>query len=679
MNLTRIFSCKLGLVVAAATLAVAVPAQAAPQWLGAQTLSPVGQDASAQQTAFDPGGDAVVVWRASGAHPTIEAAVRPAGGIFDAPQTISDPAAYSGSPDVAIDDQGDAVAVWLHFDGASLRVQAAYRPAGGSYGAPQTLSPAGYQAATPRVAMDGAGDAAIVWSISSGLSSEIQSAQAAPGGVFQAAVALSGFTSLASVPQVALDSHGDTLAVWDGWDGANIRIQEALRPAGGSFGTPQSLSPVGYNADAPQVAFDAGGDALAVWRFDGSPASTIQGAYRPSGGDFGFDQAVSTPSTYPAQVPQVAFDGQSEGVVVWQQDDGTYPRVYASVRSAGPSGTFSTPSTLDPGGQEALEPRIAGDGLSATVVSWKTFNGATNSTQAAVRAAAGSFGAATTVSAAAPQEGVPAVGVDAQGNGIAVWSRANGANYLLEASGYDGAGPLLRGPLLPSQGLVGQQLQFFQAPLDVWTPVLSEGFFFGDGGSASGVGATHAYSAPGSYLVSATASDVLGNVTTVTRTVTIALPPASVQSTAPAPASCSLSASRDQQLLGKGVVALQVSCSAALEGTLGGHLTVEVPRAHPRVHSRRRSADQGSVLSYTLRGLQSQLPDGRTEVHLTLSVHSRGEVLGALAHHRQVGLYLTLVGATSPSVRTQAHVEGIALVSHPRARRSSRGAPHQGH
>ncbi len=671
MNITRIFNRRLGLAAAAAVLAGAVPAQAAPQWLGAQTLSPSGQDASAQQVAFDPGGDAVVVWRASGAQPTIEAAARPAGGIFSAPQTLSDPSAYSESPDVAIDNQGDAVAVWLHFDGSNLRVQAAYRPAGGSFGASQTLSPAGYQAAMPRVAMDGAGDASIVWSISSGLSSEIQSAQAAPGGVFQTPVALTGFTSVASVPQVALDSHGDTLAVWDGWDGANIRIQDALRPAGGSFDAPQFLSPSGYNADVPQVAFDAGGDALAVWRFDGSPASTIQGAYRPAGGGFGFAQTVSTPSAYPAQVPQVAFDGQSEGVVAWQQDDGTDPRVYASVRSAGDGGTFSATSTLDPGGEEALEPRIAGDGLSATIVSWKTFNGATNSTQAAVRAAGGSFGAATTVSAAAPQEGVPDVGVDAQGNGIAVWSRANGANYLLEAAGYDGAGPLLRGLSLPSQGLVGQQLQFFQAPLDVWTPVLSEGFAFGDGGSASGVNATHAYSAPGSYLVSATATDVLGNVTTVTQAVTITRPVA--QATAPAPATCSLAAPRVQKLLGKGAVTLEVSCNVALEGTLGGDLTVVLPRAHAhrRGHGRGRGASRGSVLSYALGSLRSLLPAGRTEVHLMLSARSREAVLGALADHRQVGLYLTLVGATSPRVHAQAHVESIALVTSRHARRSS--------
>lgn len=510
---------------AIATLAVAAPANAAPQWLAPQTVSQPGQDASQQRVAFDQSGDATAVWQsAGGPNPVIMAAERPASGAFSAPQTLSDPSAYSTSPDVAGDAQGDAVAVWLHFEGAHARVQAAYRPAGGSFGAPQTLSAAGYEAREPRVAMNGAGEAVIVWSLASGLTEEVQAASAAPGGVFGEPADLTSFTTVASVPQVALDSHGDAIAVWDGSDGANIRIEDALRPAGGSFGSPQFLSPAGYNADTPQIAFDATGDALAVWRFDGSPASTVQGDYRAAGGEFGAPQTVSTPSPQPAQAPQVAFDGQGDGVVTWQQSDGTELRVDASVRSPGGAGTFAAPGTLDPGGEEAYEPRIAGDGLSGTIVTWKTFNGITSSAQAAVRPAGGSFAPAVTVSPSGPQEGTPAVGIDAQGNGIAVWSRANGSNYLLEAAGYDGAGPLLRGLTLPSQGTVGQPLQFFQAPLDVWSPVLSEGFSFGDGASANGVSTTHAYAAAGTYQVTATATDVLGNVTTVTRTVTIDAP-----------------------------------------------------------------------------------------------------------------------------------------------------------
>jgi hypothetical protein len=666
MTLNRIFKALLGLTVAAATLTATAPAKAAPQWLTPQTLSQPGQDASRQQVAFDQGGDAIAVWQSTGGpQPQIMASARPAGGAFGAVQTLSDPSTSSTSPDVASDAQGNSIAVWLHFDGANTRVQAAYRPAGGSFAAPQTLSPAGYEAREPRVAMNAAGEAMLIWSLGSGLSEEIQTAAAPPGGLFGEAHDLTSFTTLASVPQVALDSHGDALAVWDGWDGANIRIQDALRPAGGSFGAPGFLSPSGYNADTPQIAFDSNGNALAVWRFDGSPASTVEGDYRPSGGEFGAPQTASAPSSQPAQAPQVAFDGDGYGVVTWQQSDGSELRIEASVRTAGASGSFASPSTLDPGGQEAFEPRIAGDGLSATIVSWKTFNGATNTTQAAVRPAGSNFGAATTVSTTGPQESAPEVGIDAQGNGIAVWSRSSGPNYLLEAAGYDAAGPLPRGLTLPSQGLVGQPLQFFVAPLDVWSPVSSEGFSFGDGSSASGVSATHTYGTPGSYQVTATATDVLGNTTTVTRTLTISAPTLVGSAPSPTTIRCTLSAAHTQRLLGKGTIIASVGCPSGLEAELNGRVTIRLPR-----HGIHGKHAKGSILhSYALRGAQVNVLAGhRIEIHLKLAGASLHTVLGALGEHQQVGLYLTLasLSKTTPSVCTQTHRASIVLARHDR-------------
>jgi PKD domain len=662
----RLVSRGLGVAVAAAALAAAAPAYAAPQWLTPQTVSQPGQDASHQQVAFDQGGDAVAVWQSAGAQTVIMASARPAGGVFSAPQTLSDPSAYSMSPDVASDAQGDAIAVWLHFDGANARVQAAYRPAGGSFGSPQTLSPAGYEAREPRVAMNGSGEAVLVWSLASGLTEKLQASSAAPGGTFGAPVDLTGFSTVASVPRVALDSHGDAIAVWDGWDGSNIRIEDAIRPAGASFGSSRLLSPSGSNADTPRVTFDAAGNALAVWRFDGSPASTVQGDYRPAGGEFDAPQTVSASSSQPAQAPQVAFDGQGDGVVAWQQSDGSELRVDASVRSPGSAGTFATQSTLDPGGQEAYEPQIAGDGLSGTIVSWKTFNGIANSTQAAVRPAGGSFAPAATVSATGPQESTPEVGIDAQGNGIAVWSRSNGPNYLLEAAGYDGAGPLLRGLTLPSQGVVGQPLQFFQAPLDVWNPVLSEGFSFGDGASAGGVSATHTYSTPGSYQVTATATDVLGNATTVTRTLTIGAPVAAGSPAASA-IRCTLAAARTQKLLGKGTIAASATCGASLAAALSGRMTVRVPQARHR--GRGRGATRSTLHGYTLKGTKVKLLAGRRiEVHLTLSTGALHTVLAALRQHRQVGLYLTLAGApgAGSGAHAQVHLASIALARHPR-------------
>ena len=97
----------------------------------------------------------------------------PAGGSFGAPQTLSDPGEDALEPQIAVDSTGTAIVVWERFDGANLRVQAAVRPAGGSFGAPQTLSDLGQGAVTPQLEMSPDGNAAVVWSRYDGANARI--------------------------------------------------------------------------------------------------------------------------------------------------------------------------------------------------------------------------------------------------------------------------------------------------------------------------------------------------------------------------------------------------------------------------------------------------------------------------------------------------------------------------
>ena len=71
-------------------------------------------NASEPSVAIDPAGDVVVVWRYfDGTNSVIEAAERPAGGTFSRqPEAISSPGVDSAEPEVAIDGSGNAIAVW---------------------------------------------------------------------------------------------------------------------------------------------------------------------------------------------------------------------------------------------------------------------------------------------------------------------------------------------------------------------------------------------------------------------------------------------------------------------------------------------------------------------------------------------------------------------------------------
>jgi hypothetical protein len=210
-----------------ATIAVlasgASVASATPVFLTAINISDAGRDAFEPQLAEDQSGNTLYVWtRFDGSKYRIQARFRAADGTWEAAQTISDPGQDASEPQVAFDPGGNAIAVWSRFDSAKTRVQAAFRPSGGSFGTPQTLSGQGQNATNPDISMD---------------------------------------------------SSGNAVAVWERLDGSKLRIEASVRPAGGSFGANQILSESGQDAFEPRVAAGPSVDdnAVAVWtRFDGA-------------------------------------------------------------------------------------------------------------------------------------------------------------------------------------------------------------------------------------------------------------------------------------------------------------------------------------------------------------------------------------------------------------------------
>jgi hypothetical protein len=208
--------------------------------------------------------------------------VRPAGsGIWQAPVDLSAVGQGAETPQVAVDPQGNAVAVWRRFNGMNFIVQGAARPAGsGVWQVPVDLSVAGQSAYSPDVALDPQGNAVAVWNRSNGTNNIVQGAvRPAGSGVWQAPVDLSVAGQSAFSPQVAFDPQGNAVAVWERSNGTNFIVQGAVGPAGsGVWQAPVDLSAVGQNAESPQVAFDRQGNAVAVWeRFNGTNF-IVQGA-----------------------------------------------------------------------------------------------------------------------------------------------------------------------------------------------------------------------------------------------------------------------------------------------------------------------------------------------------------------------------------------------------------------
>ncbi len=319
-------------------------------WQSPVDLSLPGGVANEPNVGFDGQGNAVVAWLAFPR--VIRAAVRPAAtGLWQPSVDVS--AVDQGfivDPELAVSPRGDAALVWWGDGG----IQASVRPAStGVWGSPVRLSPIGERPVTPQVALDAQGNAIAVWSSDVGGNYPVIEASLRPAltGQWQTPVALS-FSSVATgdhnstEPQIAFDPHGNAVAVWTHEEIGLTVIQAAVRPATNGvwqpafdISRPDRSLPRPQSGSQPQVAIDANGNTLAIWRtlIDGIvPTSAIQTALLPAGSAEWQAPIYHSRRDAQAEQPQVAFDALGNAVGVWLRTDppGSVPASHRVVQSA---------------------------------------------------------------------------------------------------------------------------------------------------------------------------------------------------------------------------------------------------------------------------------------------------------------------------------------------------------
>jgi hypothetical protein len=340
----------------------------------------------------------------------------------------------AGRPQVALDGHGDAAAVWVRSNGANNIVQAAFRPAGGTWQTPRDLSAPGQNTANPQVGLDDRGDTIAVWDRFDGSNEIVQAAvRPAATGAWQTPQDLSSAGQNAIVPRLSVDGQGDAVAVWQRFDGTHAIVQAAARQADAGFGAAQDLSAAGQDAFQPDVALDRQGDAIAIWERSDGTNFIVQTATRTAA-----DAAWQTPQAVSAAgqnafEPQVAVDGQGDATAIWVRADGKNDIVQAAVRRAA-TASWETPQDLSAAGQNAISPDVAVDGQGTAVAVWDRFDGSNDIVQAAVRPAGAGFGAAQDLTAAGQDADLPRVTVDGRGDAIAVWERPKGTDLIVQAA-----------------------------------------------------------------------------------------------------------------------------------------------------------------------------------------------------------------------------------------------------
>ena len=226
---------------------------ASETWSSGVDLSAAGQDASLSAVARKPNGDAVAVWlRSDGANDRVEASNYLAtSATWSVSTELSAAGQSANNPQVASAPGGLTLAVWQRSDGANTIVQAAVQAAGATtWSGPVDISQPGQSATNPQVAMYENGDAIAVWQRSNGTNAIVQSSsRPVASGIWQPVVDLSASGQDSVRAKIATDSAGTATAVWRRTNGANEIAQAARRPAGGAWTSAVNLSATGQERD----------------------------------------------------------------------------------------------------------------------------------------------------------------------------------------------------------------------------------------------------------------------------------------------------------------------------------------------------------------------------------------------------------------------------------------------
>ena len=299
-------------------------------------------------------------------------------------------------------------------------------------------------AGNPQVAMDGGGNAIVVfWQHEGGRINIVANRYVNGAGWGTAAAIEADGTGDTSAPQIAMDAAGNATVVW-AWATASgppytFSVWANRYTAGsgwGSAGPIDSLNTSTPNS-APHVALDGAGNAVAVWhRPDGSWDSIWSSRY-VAGIGWGAPALIETDNTNSARDARVAFDTNGNAMAVWIQSDGLRNNVLANRYTVGVGWGSAVLIETDNAGP-AFEPRIAfdGNGNATAVWSHRDVAGFTFNIWANRWTAATGWGTAAPIDNAPEPARMPQIGVDGSGNVIAAWAQSDGTRTNIWANAF---------------------------------------------------------------------------------------------------------------------------------------------------------------------------------------------------------------------------------------------------
>jgi hypothetical protein len=530
------------LVASAVAMAGAATASAAPTLLAPAAFE-ASQVRSLTQvdTAMAPDGTAFVTWPSNTTPANAMVAIRPPGGSWST-QNLG--AVATDDRPIPIEVAGDGTATVLLIETLESPTREALRvrdrPPGGSFGPARPISLETNQISRPALAVSANGNAVAAWLQSDDGTTWTAHARIREGGNWDrpdrtlGAAALSGegyAGFFEGIVRAAINDAGRAAVGYAGVEGT-MRPRLAVRNPNADFSAGFNLE-AGAGGDV-NVAVSNGGAIAAI--YNTSTTGSLQQAMlraAPAGStSFSTSRAITPGGQLTAALGNAIVAGPDEmfHVITTHRATTAAPAFGTlssmTVRPFGASWVVSGLTAL-PGAQgQNAQVRLVGNAAGDLLAAWADLS-TLRPTVAFLARGSGQFQTPQMISGiegAAPAS-QPAPAIDADGNallGLVHPKAVSPIPYVVYAAGFDAAPPTLSNVLIPPTAQATFPASFSATASDVWgTPTVS--WNFGDGATADGASAAHAYGTPNPYTATVTATDAVGNSTSQSGGVSVSL------------------------------------------------------------------------------------------------------------------------------------------------------------
>jgi hypothetical protein len=283
-------------------------------------------DTDGPEVGIDRSGSAMLVWRqgSDDRREKVWAILFTPGEGWAAPTRIDAGVGPASAPQIAMNQNGNAMVVWSQYDGVGIATESAwgnyFTPTTG-WGTPEMIeSEPFFEARRPRVGMDVNGNAIAVWYLSTSNNAQIWANRFSPTEGWGTEELINNGSGHAYDVELAMAASGDAIAVWPQQD--DLWANRYVPSAG--WGTAEPIEAGSDDASwaTSHVAINSNGQAVAVWRqydaYDYAKFNLFANRYVPGAG-WGTAELMESDNALDVYAPRVALDPNGNAIVVWSQ------------------------------------------------------------------------------------------------------------------------------------------------------------------------------------------------------------------------------------------------------------------------------------------------------------------------------------------------------------------------